>query len=97
MARYPVHRHRLPLRTRGRSSRASSVKLAAVMIMPARAEAALERLGVEKRLLHADGAAVRWASPSIVVTFRSAARNAGMRQLWIGVPSSQTVQAPQSP
>ena len=38
-----------------------------------------------------------WASPSIVVTSRPAARKAGMRQLWTGVPSSQTVQAPQSP
>jgi hypothetical protein len=28
---------------------------------------------------------------------RPSARNAGMRQLWTGLPSSQTVQAPQSP
>ena len=35
--------------------------------------------------------------PSIVVTSRPAARKAGIRQEWTGVPSSQTVQAPQSP
>ena len=37
------------------------------------------------------------ASPSIVVTSRPSARKAGIRQLWTGMPSSQTVQAPQSP
>ncbi len=37
------------------------------------------------------------ASPSMVVTSRPAARNAGIRQECTGVPSSQTVQAPQSP
>ena len=33
----------------------------------------------------------------MVVTSRPSARNAGIRQLWNGTPSSQTVQAPQSP
>ena len=37
------------------------------------------------------------ASPWSVVTSRPSARNAGTRQLWTGLPSSQTVQAPQSP
>ena len=37
------------------------------------------------------------ASPSSVVTSRPSARKAGTRQLWTGLPSSQTVQAPQSP
>ena len=60
------------------------------------AEAALERLRIEKRLLHGMQPAVL-LKPSIVVISRPAARNAGIRQLWNGVPSSQTVQAPQSP
>ena len=33
----------------------------------------------------------------MVVTSRPSARNAGTRQLWTGLPSSQTVHAPQSP
>ena len=33
----------------------------------------------------------------MVVTARPSARKAGIRQLWNGMPSSQTVQAPQSP
>jgi hypothetical protein len=37
------------------------------------------------------------SSPSMVVTARSAARKAGTRQLCMGVLSSQTVHAPQSP
>ena len=60
------------------------------------AKAALERLGVEKRLLHRMELAVV-ASPWSVVTSRPSARKAGTRQLWTGLPSSQTVQAPQSP
>ena len=35
--------------------------------------------------------------PSIVVTSRPSARNAGVMQLCTGSPSSHTVQAPQSP
>ena len=67
----------------GQSSRASPVKLAAVMIMPA----------VQKPHWNAwasrNACCMGWsspsrASPSIVVTSRSAARNAGMRQLWTG-------------
>src|SRR5262249_822326 len=37
------------------------------------------------------------ASPWSVVTSRPSARKAGSKQLWTGLPSSQTVQAPQSP
>ena len=33
----------------------------------------------------------------MVVTARPSARKAGTRQVWTGMPSSQTVQAPQSP
>ena len=62
-----------------------------------RAKAALERLGVEKRLLHRMELARCAPGPCSVVTSRPLARNAGTRQLCTGLPSSQTVHAPQSP
>ena len=37
------------------------------------------------------------ARPSMVVILRPSARKAGTRQEWNGLPSIQTVQAPQSP
>ena len=61
------------------------------------AEAALEGLRVKEGLLHRMQTALAGARPSMVVTSRPSARKAGTRQECTGVPSSQTVQAPQSP
>jgi hypothetical protein len=52
-------------------------------------------LAVRPCLLQACG--VPKPRPSIVVTSRSSARNAGVMQLCTGLPWSHTVQAPQSP
>src|SRR5438105_11918105 len=60
------------------------------------AEPALERLRIEERLLHRVKLTVA-GQPFDGLTSRPSARNAGTRQLWTGLPSSQTVHAPQSP
>ena len=60
------------------------------------AEAALECLRIEKGLLHRVQLAVS-REPLDGRDLVPAARKAGIRQEWNGLPSSQTVQAPQSP
>ena len=62
-----------------------------------RAEAALKGLGIEKRLLHGMQLPSAAASPSMVVTVATGRAKCGSQAGMDGVPSSQTVQAPQSP
>ena len=71
-------------------------RLADVMIMPAAQKPHSNGWRIENHCC------IGWsfpslASPSRMVTSRPTARNAGTRQVWTGMPSSQTVQAPQSP
>jgi len=96
IARYPVHRHRLPLSERGRSVRWRSDSAAVVMIMPAVQNPHWNPCA-SRKLCCTGCRPSGGARPSIVVTSRPWARNAGYTHECTGLPSTCTVHAPQSP
>ena len=96
IARYPVQRQRFPFSARGRSCFCASVKVAEVMIMPA-VQKPHWKPGASRNCRCIGCRFSGVPRPSIVVTSRPSARNAGVMQLCTGSPSSHTVHAPQSP
>ena len=99
MFSYPVHRQTWPDIASRTSSAVGSGLLSssqrAVIIMPGRAEAALQPVAGREGLLDRVEPLARVARPSTVVTRRPSAITASTVQDLTGVSSSQTTQAPQ--